>query len=115
MPCCRVGEWTTRDAEHDAGWLGRFPSGHRVGRSYGRAIADEPPRVLLAVRHVGPRRARRLIDALGVDWRWAVELAPERVFGTVRGIGPRQAREAAESWRTVADAGGSNDSRQSLR
>ena len=70
-----------------------------------RPIADELPSMLLAVRHIGPRRARRLIDALGADWRWCVELAPERVFGTVRGIGAHQAQEAAESWRSVAQTG----------
>jgi hypothetical protein len=61
-------------------------------------IADELPPVLLAVRYIGPRRGRRLLAALGADWRRLVDLAPERVFGTLRGVGPRQARIAAESW-----------------
>ena len=61
-------------------------------------MAAELPPELLAVRHIGPRRARRLIDALGADWRAWVDLAPEWVFGTLRGVGPRQAADAAQSW-----------------
>lgn len=61
-------------------------------------MSDDLPPALLAVRHIGPRRARRLIDAHGPDWRMWVDLAPERVFGTLRGVGPRQAADAARSW-----------------
>ncbi len=55
------------------------------------------------MRHIGPRRARRLIDGLGGDWRLWLDVAPARVFGTLRGIGPRQAAEAADSWDRRAD------------
>jgi hypothetical protein len=74
----------------------RQPSLNPVVRSrpWRRAAAE-----LLAVRRIGPRRARQLIDALGLDWRTWIDLAPERVFGTLRGVGPRQAAEAATSWR----------------
>jgi hypothetical protein len=54
--------------------------------------------VLLQVHFIGPRRAQRLIDALGRDWSDALDLAPERVFRTLRGVGQAQARAAAESW-----------------
>jgi hypothetical protein len=70
----------------------------RDARSHDQSIDEQIPDVLLAVRHIGPRRARRLIGAFGADWEALVDLAPERVFGTLRGIGPRQARAAAVSW-----------------
>jgi hypothetical protein len=65
--------------------------------SYGPGEGRDLPPALLAVRHIGPRRAHGLIDALGHDWRVCVELAPESVFGTLRGVGPRQANEVADS------------------
>jgi hypothetical protein len=73
--------------------VSRLPAG-----SYGPRMTDDLPPALLAVRHIGPRRARRPIDALGADWRVWLDQAPERVFGTLRGVGPRQAAEAAKSW-----------------
>jgi hypothetical protein len=75
-------------------------SGRRINED-GQGIEDLP-NSLLAVRHIGPRRARRLIDALGSDWKLLLDRAPERVFGTLRGVGSRQARIAAESWRRVS-------------
>jgi hypothetical protein len=54
--------------------------------------------MLLAVRHIGPCRARRLLDALGDDWREMLDLAPTRVLGALRGVGPAQAHAAAVSW-----------------
>jgi NAD-dependent DNA ligase len=71
----------------------------RAARGHDQPIDEQIPDVLLAVRHIGPRRARRLIRAFGADWEALVDQAPERVFGTLRGIGPRQARAAAASWR----------------
>jgi hypothetical protein len=64
--------------------------------------------MLLAVRDIGPRRAQRLLDALGDDWRDLVDLAPERVFGTLRGMGVARASAAARSWRDVSRAPESN-------
>jgi hypothetical protein len=78
--------------------LGRFAFPRFHDRPETRAIADDLPAHLLAVRHIGPRRARRLLDALGDDWERWVDAAPERVFATLRGIGPQQARAAADSW-----------------
>lgn len=74
--------------------------------AYRRPIADALPSRLLAARHIGPRRARRLLNALGPDWQTLLDAAPERVFGTLRGIGPRQASEAADSWRSTTTTGG---------
>jgi hypothetical protein len=57
------------------------------------------PELLLCVRHIGPRRAQRLIDGLGTDWFELIDANPERVFATLRGVGERQARAAGASWR----------------
>jgi hypothetical protein len=65
-------------------------------------ITDDLPSILLAVRYIGPRRARRLLDALGDDWRDLLDTAPERVFRTLRGVGIVQARAAAQSWRHLS-------------
>ena len=91
--------------------VGRAPDGWDV--SLGRAavpahslrpIAHDLPPDLLAVRHIGPRRARRLIDGLGEDWERLVDQNPQRVFGTLRGVGPVQAAAASESWATRSSA-----------
>ena len=59
------------------------------------------PLMLLSVRHIGPRRAQRLVDGLGDRWVELIDADPERVFGTLRGMGRRRARIAAASWREV--------------
>src|SRR3954471_16244098 len=82
------------------GRLGRFGFAVRAARDDDQPIADDLPASLLAVRHIGPRRARRLIDALGSEWEPLLNQAPERVFRTLRGIGPQQARASANAWRT---------------
>lgn len=58
--------------------------------------------LLLLVRHIGPRRAQRLVDGLGDHWSELIDAEPERVFGTLRGMGTRRARMAAASWRELA-------------
>jgi helix-hairpin-helix protein len=58
--------------------------------------------MLLSVRHIGPRRARRLVDGLGDRWAELIDADPERVFGTLRGMGRRRATIAAASWRELA-------------
>ena len=87
------------DAEPTPGRLGCFRCYPRCrGRDRAR-IADELPPALLNVCHIGPRRARRLIDALGSQGEALLDQAPERLFRTLRGIGPRQARASADAWR----------------
>jgi hypothetical protein len=100
-----------RDRAPAIGRLGCF--GFARGRGAGQAgvIADDPPPVLLAVAHIGPRRARRLIDGLGSDWRALLDEEPERVFATLRGVGPCQARAAATSWRRLVAGSASAHSR----
>ena len=63
------------------------------------------PLMLLSVRHIGPRRAQRLVDGLGVRWVELIDADPERVFGTLRGMGRRRARVAAASWRELTSTG----------
>src|SRR5919206_3377370 len=68
-------------------------------------MSSRLPAVLLRVRHIGPRRAQRLVDGLGWDWFALIDTDPERVFATLRGLGRRRARVAADSWRAqLADA-----------
>jgi hypothetical protein len=57
--------------------------------------------LLLSVRHIGPRRAQRLVDGLGEQWAELIDADAERVFGTLRGMGRRRARIAAASWREL--------------
>jgi hypothetical protein len=78
---------------------------------------EAPPKTLLAVVHIGPRRARRLVEGLGDEWEAIVDTDPERVFATLRGLGARRARSAAASWialRTpgVSSADGRGDPRR---
>jgi hypothetical protein len=75
------------------------PSQHRPSV---RPVSDPSERMLLAVRHIGPRRAQRLVDGLGDRWAELIDADPERVFGTLRGMGRRRARIAAVSWSRLA-------------
>jgi hypothetical protein len=65
----------------------------------GAAVCEPLPKLLLSVTHIGPRRARRLVDGLGEDWLALIDADPERAFGTLRGMGSRRAQVAARSWR----------------
>jgi hypothetical protein len=65
-------------------------------------VCGVAPSLLLSVRHIGPRRAERLVDGLGDRWADLIGADPERVFGTLRGMGRRRASIAAVSWREVA-------------
>jgi hypothetical protein len=62
-------------------------------------VCEPVPKLLLSVKHIGPRRARRLIDGLGEDWLEIIDADPERAFATLRGMGSRRAQVAARSWR----------------
>jgi hypothetical protein len=67
--------------------------------------------MLLSVRHIGPRRAQRLIDGLGDRWVELIDADPERVFGTLRGMGRRRAGIAAASWRDLTRPAGADGDR----
>jgi hypothetical protein len=66
-------------------------------------VSKALPQLLLSVTHIGPRRARRLLDGLGDDWASVIDADPERVFATLRGLGRRRARVAATSWADARD------------
>ena len=70
------------------------------------------PLMLLSVRHIGPRRAQRLVDGLGVRWVELIDADPERVFGTLRGMGRRRARIAAASWRELTSSAAADRDRE---
>ncbi len=62
------------------------------------ADADALRALLVRVRHVGTKRAQRLIDRLGVGGMLeAIDHDPPGAFAAA-GLGVRQAREAASSW-----------------
>src|SRR5579863_7598882 len=62
------------------------------------ADADSLRALLVRVRHVGYKRAQRLIDRLGVSGMLdAIDRDPPAAFAAA-GLGARQAREAASSW-----------------
>jgi hypothetical protein len=73
-------------------------SEHRYRADHSRPIEDEARALLMQVPHIGPRRAERLINALGIDWPDLLDIAPEPIFATLRGVGPRRSRAAARSW-----------------
>jgi hypothetical protein len=64
-------------------------------------MSDALPESLTSIVHIGPRRARRLLDGLGAGWASTIDADPERVFATLRGMGRRRAREAADGWRQL--------------
>jgi hypothetical protein len=64
-------------------------------------MSDVLPELLTSIVHIGPRRARRLLDGLGAGWASTIDADPERVFATLRGMGRRRAREAADGWRQL--------------
>jgi exodeoxyribonuclease V alpha subunit len=53
---------------------------------------------LKTLRHIGPTRAKRLVEAHGEGVLGAIAADPEGVFGALRGVSAGQAAAAAESW-----------------
>jgi exodeoxyribonuclease V alpha subunit len=62
--------------------------------------ADREGRIayLTTLRHIGPSRAKRLVDTHGADVLGAIAADPVGVFGALRGVSVNQAAAAAESW-----------------
>jgi exodeoxyribonuclease V alpha subunit len=62
--------------------------------------ADREGRIayLTSLRHIGPARARRLVDEHGEGVLGAISADPFGVFSSLRGISDEQAARAAESW-----------------
>lgn len=53
---------------------------------------------LTSLRHIGPSRAKRLVEEHGEGVLGAIAADPEGVFGALRGVSAKQAAAAAESW-----------------
>jgi exodeoxyribonuclease V alpha subunit len=53
---------------------------------------------LTTLRHIGPTRAKRLVDEHGEGVLGAIAADPAGVFGSLRGVSAEQAARAAESW-----------------
>lgn len=53
---------------------------------------------LTSLRHIGPSRAKRLVDEHGEGVMGAIAADPFGVFGSLRGVSATQATAAAESW-----------------
>ena len=53
---------------------------------------------LTSLRHIGPARAERLVEAHGAGVLEAIAADPEGVFGALQGVTPEQAAAAADSW-----------------
>jgi exodeoxyribonuclease V alpha subunit len=53
---------------------------------------------LTTLRHIGPTRARRLVDEHGEGVLGAIAADPLGVFGSLRGVSADQAARAADSW-----------------
>jgi len=62
--------------------------------------ADREGRIayLTTLRHIGPTRAKRLLDAHGDGVLAAIAADPAGAFGALRGVSAGQAAAAAESW-----------------
>ena len=53
---------------------------------------------LTSLRHIGPARAKRLVDEHGEEVMQAIAADPAGVFGSLRGLTPQHAEAAADSW-----------------
>jgi exodeoxyribonuclease V alpha subunit len=53
---------------------------------------------LTSLRHIGPVRAKRLVDEHGEEVLGAIAADPTAVFGSLQGLTAKQAGAAAESW-----------------
>jgi exodeoxyribonuclease V alpha subunit len=53
---------------------------------------------LTTLRHIGPSRAKRLVDEHGEGVLGAIAADPAGVFGSLRGVSAEQAARAADSW-----------------
>ena len=53
---------------------------------------------LTTLRHIGPTRAKRLVDAHGEGVLGAIAADPVGILGSLRGVSANQAVAAAESW-----------------
>jgi exodeoxyribonuclease V alpha subunit len=85
------GEWQTH---------GTYGRQLRALRAVPMDPEDREGRIayLTSLRHIGPARARRLVDEHGEEVMQRIAADPEGLFGSLRGVTQRQAEAAADSW-----------------
>ena len=98
-----VGHLSTGDrAEVSGDWQTHSRYGRQL-RAIGALPLDPADRkgqisYLTSLRHIGPVRAERLVEAHGARVLEAIATDPEGIFGTLQGVTPEQAAVAADSW-----------------
>ncbi len=98
-----VGHLSTGDrAEVSGDWQTHSRYGRQL-RATGALPLDPADRkgqisYLTSLRHIGPVRAERLVEAHGARVLEAIATDPEGIFGTLQGVTPEQAAVAADSW-----------------
>jgi len=101
-----VGPVAHLDAGDRAEVSGEWQTHNRYGRqlrAQGALPLDPTDRegqvaYLLSLKHIGRKRAERLVDEHGEGVLQAISANPEAVFGSLRGVSPDQAAAATQSW-----------------
>jgi exodeoxyribonuclease V alpha subunit len=101
-----VGPVAHLDAGDRAEVSGEWQTHNRYGRqlrAQGALPLDPTDRegqvaYLLSLKHIGRKRAERLVDEHGEGVLQAIAANPEAVFGSLRGVSADQAAAATQSW-----------------
>ncbi len=101
-----VGPVGHLDAGDRAEVSGEWQTHNRYGRqlrAQGALPLDPTDRegqvaYLTSLRHIGQKRAERLLDEHGEEVLQAIAANPEAVFGSLRGVSADQAAAATQSW-----------------
>jgi exodeoxyribonuclease V alpha subunit len=101
-----VGPVAHLDAGDRAEVSGEWQTHNRYGRqlrAQGALPLDPTDRegqvaYLTSLKHIGQKRAERLVDEHGEGVLQAIAANPERVFGSLRGVSADQAAAATQSW-----------------
>ncbi|HEY6729973.1 MAG TPA: AAA family ATPase [Solirubrobacterales bacterium] len=101
-----VGPVAHLDAGDRAEVSGEWQAHNRYGRqlrAQGALPLDPTDRegqvaYLTSLRHIGEKRAEKLVDEYGEGVLQAISANPEQVFGSLRGVSPDQAAAATQSW-----------------
>jgi exodeoxyribonuclease V alpha subunit len=85
------GEWQTHET---------YGRQLRAQRAVPMDPEDREGRIayLTTLRHIGPARAKRLVDEHGEEVMQRIAADPAGLFGTLKGVTQRQAEAAADSW-----------------
>jgi exodeoxyribonuclease V alpha subunit len=101
-----VGPVAHLDAGDRAEVAGEWQTHNRYGRqlrAQGALPLDPTDRegqvaYLTSLKHIGQKRAERLVEEHGEGVLQAISANPEAVFGSLRGVSPDQAAAATQSW-----------------